>query len=149
MAKATPSPLPGSGWKHQNFRVLPLARNAKHGAFFFQTMHFPRKECGCQPWLRLRSVIHSSALPTLPNRRGVGERASAGGVHIRRGGLLLHVAFLSLGANGNTPKFWFFVTRVNNEKLGHMLKHLPKFRPDLSTRSKGISENRSLRSLNR
>ena len=41
--------------------------------------------------------------------------------------------FLTLGANGKTLKFRFFVIRLNYEKLGHMLKPLvPKFRPNLS-----------------
>ena len=40
--------------------------------------------------------------------------------------------FLTLGADGKTLKFRFFVIRVYYEKLGHMLKPLvPKFHPDL------------------
>ena len=39
--------------------------------------------------------------------------------------------------------FEFFVVRVYNEKLGHILKPLvPKFRPDLSARLKDIAEKR-------
>ena len=45
--------------------------------------------------------------------------------------------FLTLGANGKTLKFRFFVIRLNNEKIGHMLKPLvPKFRPNLSVKKK-------------
>ena len=54
--------------KNQNCRVLPMARNVKHGAGSAETKQFARQGNGCQPWLRLWSVIHSSAPPTLPNR---------------------------------------------------------------------------------
>ena len=47
---------------------------------------------------------------------------------------------LALGANGNI-KFWFFVIRVYDEKLGHMFKlPVPKFCCDLPARSKDIAE---------
>ena len=40
--------------------------------------------------------------------------------------------FLTLGANGKTLEFLFFVIRVYLKKIGHILKPLvPKFRPDL------------------
>ena len=49
--------------------------------------------------------------------------------------------FLTLGADGKTLKFCFFVIRVHYEKLDHLLKPLvPRFRPDLSTRLKDIPE---------
>ena len=49
--------------------------------------------------------------------------------------------FASLGANGKTPKFLFFVIRVYYEKFGHILKPLvPKFRSDLSVDLKDITE---------
>ena len=54
--------------KNQIFRVLPLACNVKHLAGSVQTKQSPRKSYGCQPWLGLRSVIDSSAQPTLPRR---------------------------------------------------------------------------------
>ena len=49
--------------------------------------------------------------------------------------------FITLGANGKTPKFGFFVIRVHYEKLGHMLKPLmTKFRSDISVHLKDIAE---------
>ena len=51
--------------------------------------------------------------------------------------------FVTLGANGKTLKFCFFVIRVYYEKLGHMLKPLvPKFRSDLFVHLKDIAEKR-------
>ena len=51
--------------------------------------------------------------------------------------------FLTLGAYGNTLKFYFFVIRVYYKKLGRMLKPFaPKFRPDLSDRLKYNAEKR-------
>ena len=76
----------------------------------------------------LRSVIHSSAPPTLPN----GSAGSYQRGHIRRVAYCANSQFLTLGANGRTLKFGFFVTSVYYEKLGHWLKPLvPKFRPDI------------------
>ena len=48
--------------------------------------------------------------------------------------------FVTLGANGKTLKFWFFVIRVPYEKLGHLLKLVLKFRSDLSVHLKDIAK---------
>ena len=123
--------------KNQNFGVLPLARNVKHGAGSVQTKHLPRKGYGRQPWLRLRSAIHSSAPPTLPNRSaGLLRRG-----HIRRSGLFRHVAILNIRSKWQDPEILIFVKRVYHGELGHMLKSLvSKFRPDLSASLKDIVE---------
>ena len=78
--------------KRQNFRILPLTRNVKHGARSVQTIQCPRKsyaasrDLSCDPWSfhQPRPAYQTGAL------------AFAGWFHIRRGGLLRHVAFLNL-----------------------------------------------------
>ena len=114
-----------------------MASNVKHGAGSVKTKQLPSKCYGRQPWLRLRSVIYSSAPPTLPNR----SAGSAGGAIYEGVAYFAMSLFLTLGANGKTLKFWFFVIRVYYEKLGHMLKpSLPKFLPNLPARLKDIAE---------
>ena len=86
---------------------------------------------------RLRSVIHSSAPPILPNRSaGLCRRVIYEGV-----AYCAMPQFLTLGANGKAMKYAFSVIRLCYEKIGHMLKPLmPKFRSDRSARLKVISE---------
>ena len=88
---------------------------------------------------RLRSVIHSSAPSTLPNRSaGLCRRG-----HIRRVAYCVMSHFLTLRANGKTLKFSIFCLRVYYEKLCHMLQLLvPKFRPDLFDRLRDITEKK-------
>ena len=69
-------------------------------------------DLGCGPW-----SIHQPR-PLYQT----GEPASAGGVHIRRGGLLRHVAILNIRSQWQDSKFPFFVIRVYYEKLGYKLK---------------------------
>ena len=90
--------------KNQSFRVLPLARNVKHGAGSVQRMQFPRKCYGCQPWLGLRSVIHSSAHPPCQT----GALVSPGGVHIRMGGLLRHVSLFNIKSQWQDRDIFIF-----------------------------------------
>ena len=83
------------------------------------------------------AVIHPSAPPTLPNRSAGFCRSG----HIRRGGLLRHVAVCNIRTQLQDPEILIFCYKSNYEKLGHILKPLvPKFRPDLSARLKDISE---------
>ena len=47
----------------------------------------------------------------------------------------------TLGASGKTLRFWFFVIRVYDEKLGHILEPLvAKYRPNLFARLRDIDE---------
>ena len=99
------------------FKVLPLARYVKPEAGSVQTMQFPCKGYGSKPWLRLRSVIHSPAPPTLPNRSaGLCRR-----VHLRRGGSLHHVAFFNISRQWQDLGF-FCVIWLYYDKLSRMLK---------------------------
>ena len=76
-----------------------------HTLFRLQTMQFPGKSCDCQPLLRLWYMIDLLAPPASPNRSsGLCQRGQSS---IRRGGLLRHVAFFNIRANGKTPIFCF------------------------------------------
>ena len=91
------------------------------------------RDLGCA-W----SLIHSSAPPTLPNRSaGLCRRG-----HIRRGGLLRHVAIFSIRSQRQDPEILFlFIIGVYYDKLGHILKTLvPKFRPCLFARFRYIAD---------
>ena len=116
----------------KKINVLPVVRNVKHGAGTVQTTQFPRKDYGCQPWLMLRSVTHSWAPSTLPDRSADLCRE---GPYKEWWLIALCRNFFPLGANGKTLKFRFFVIRLYYAKYGHILNPLvPKFRPDLSAR---------------
>ena len=89
------------------------------------------RNLGCDPWSiqQSRPPYHTGALASA--RVSIYEGVA----------YCVMSQILTLWANGKTRKFWFPVIRVNNEKLGHMLKPLvPKFRLDLCARLKDIAE---------
>ena len=86
-------------------------------------------------------MIHSTAPRTLPNWSTGPSRSG----HIRRAGLLRHVAFLNIRSqlHGSEILFvcFFFVMSIYREIIGRILKPLVlEFRPDLMARLKDTAE---------
>ena len=95
------------------------------------------RDPGCDPW-----SIHQ---PRPPYQTGVP--ISAGGVRIRGGGLLRHVAILYIRGQWRDPEISIFCSKIVLRKFGRMLKTLvPKFLSDLSASLQGVDEKQVPRS---